>query len=406
MKKLGCFLLILLIFSPLAQSQKTITGTIENSEMDAPVEFANVFLQSNQSRGVLSNQEGKFSFRLYANELQDTLVISRLGYSTIFLPIEELEEEIVVQLKENIFSLDAITVLSKDGIVDIFKRAVNKIPSNYGSSKYFLKGFYQDYTISDGAYAELIECFINIKDKTYSNPKYKSKMWLKEMRRSDDQKNLPPRIEKFVTGRNSIYPLYELWNSTRSRRFHFFFKPASMYDKYAFYNLGEYSENGDTLLKIGYQMKQFSDRTENNGFATGEVIIRKSDSAFLKVTSGDPSAGSYKISTYHKVGNKYYPRSIEWFSQFKYNQKTRTFARKSALYFFDTTDKIAGNKGKRMNREKDLRDFNYTYKEAFWRNNEVLLNVDAPKALSSDLGRTKDLSKQFEENQRKRKKIE
>ncbi|MEM6697705.1 MAG: hypothetical protein AAF599_04875 [Bacteroidota bacterium] len=247
---------------------------------------------------------------------------------------------------------------------------------------------------------------MNVKDKAYANPKHKSVMWITEMRRSDDQRGLPPSIERFVTGKNPIYPLYEYFNSVRSRRIHNIVKVSDMYDKYAFYNLGEYAENEDTLLKIGYRMKRFLDLEKGYEFSTGKVIIRKSDLAFLRVTSGNPKAGSYKISTYHKIGNKYYPKSIEWFSRFKYNQKTRIFAQKSALYFFDMQAKIKGDKGKRINRAKDLRKLTYTYNKTFWENNEILLNVDAPKALASDLGRTKDLSKQFEANQRKRKKIE
>jgi len=72
--------LLSLLFSNNLSAQTELSGTITDENTGEPLAFVYVLLKRNQSRGVLSNDLGEFNITLTAEELQDSLVFSLLGY--------------------------------------------------------------------------------------------------------------------------------------------------------------------------------------------------------------------------------------------------------------------------------------------------------------------------------------
>jgi hypothetical protein len=390
-------------------AQRTLPGKILDSADDSPMIYVNVFLNSNPSRGTFSNADGYFFMQFLEEELTDTLVISQIGYKTVRVPVKELNfgDTMVWNMESSLTELATITVVSDEGLRGIIREAIKRIPQNYGTKKkFYSRAYFREYSISDDAYAEQIEAIVTIKDNAYSNPSRFSKIYLNEFRRSDDQRNLPPHLAKSYT--NPFYNAYERMNPVRKRQFHLFAPEANSFLKrFRFFNLGESIDNNqDTLIRIGYEMKNnySGDEKKVINFFRGEMTINKSDFAIINVRQGGDDKNVFKETIYQKKGNKYFPISIFTSYSFKYQKSTRSYYNAKLLLFFDwkTKSRFNGKKGKRLDRDENVRTMKYKYNESFWSDNPIIKEVPAPRALEADLSKQKALKDQFIDNAKRK----
>ena len=155
---------LLLIFSCLSSSlsANVINGKIIDAAKNPIVGAYVIHLQSEHHAH--TNELGQFL--LNDVEIGDTLQIMHLGYETLFYPITDLSDEIVIQLKESIFDLNEVVVgqnikkLNIISSIDIMTAPVNssqeilrKVPGLFigqhaGGGKaeqIFLRGFDIDH---------------------------------------------------------------------------------------------------------------------------------------------------------------------------------------------------------------------------------------------------------------------
>lgn len=397
------------LFAP-AFTQTLLYGILKDADTQDPIPFANIFFQSNQARGVISNQNGEFLINIYEQDRSDQLVITQLGYENYRLSLSTLSADTIsIQMKPSFHALQEITVVSDRGLRGIIREALRRIPQNYGTKKYLLEGFYREYSISDSVYAEVIEAFVNIQDGPYKKPKKKSKAFWEAMRRSDDQRNLPQRFLRST--QNRLYSLYEISNPLRRRFFHFV-KPGieGFMEGCHFSNRGELLEKGDTLIRIGFVPKWF-DRFEDDiktEFGFGELLINKSDFGIVKISRGDSKRSTYNETIYQKIGRKYFLSSLQSALAFRYDNKTRYY-RKTRLLHIYQVHPIASKvkkKGKHLSRSKQFRDIKYKYDPTIWEDSPFMVELPAQEALDADLSRVKKIEEQFRENAKNAKALE
>lgn len=395
----------------LIQAQIQVFGRLVNEQTQEPVPFANIFFESNQRRGVMSNQQGQFLITIYEQDRQDYLVISQLGYEPSRLSLRQLSGDTIhIQMKASFLALPEVTVISDRGLRGVVRKALQSIPENYGTEKYLLEGFYREYAISDSAYAEVIEAFITIQDGKYKKPNKRSKIFWTSMRRSDDQRNLPKRLQH--ADHNFLYNLYERFNPVRQRFFHFA-KPGieGMMGSCYFFNQGEFLQEGDTLISVGFIPKWF-DRFEEEfkeSVGYGELLINKSDFGMLKVSRGDGDKGIYSQAIYEKRGQKYFLTSLQNAYGFRYENKTRYYRLSRQLHIYGihpVAAQFKEKKGKRLSRVRQFRDLKYNYDPQTWEDNPFFVVLPAQETLEADLSRAKKMEEQFYQNAKNGKKIE
>ncbi len=406
-KRTSLGLIILIPFVQLI-AQVQIYGRIVDEETKEPVVYANVFFESNQGRGAISNQLGEFLINIYDQDRGDQLIISQIGYENYRLSLKELRtDSLLIQMKPSFHQLEGVTVISDRGLRGIIRQAVKNIPQNYGLKKYTLEGFFREYSISDSSYAEVMEAFVNIDDRAYKQPKQKSKIFLEALRRSDDNRNLPPRL--MGGSHNQLYHFYEYFNPVRTRRLSMFSGDVDHFlEVHQLYNRGEMVDKQDTLIKIGFMnelFSRFNNEKIKQTFGYGEILIRKSDFAILKVSRGDAEEGVFHQATYQRYKGRYYLRSLQHAYSFRYDDRSRFFFNAKQLHITKILlgSKKKKHKGKRMSRDKNLRDVRYTYHPSFWKENTLLLELPAPKALQADLSRVKNMEEQYHDNAKNKK---
>jgi len=177
MKKTTQFLLLALalVFSTSAIAQSTVTGTIMDSELNAPLPGANI-LEKGTSNGVSTDFDGKFTLNAQASSGQVT--ISYVGYGSVTLsfngntnlgtitlsPDNSLEEIVVtgtgiIDLAEGrktsvaVSTIRASEIQEKIGTQDVTMTLANTpsvyvagASSGFGDTRIAVRGFEQDNT--------------------------------------------------------------------------------------------------------------------------------------------------------------------------------------------------------------------------------------------------------------------
>ena len=112
-KNLVSFIIVFLN-SLLTFGQQTLKGKILNSTTQEPIQYANIGLKK-YNVGTISNPDGSFSLHIPANLLNDTLLISSIGFGSKVISINYLlrRKNKVIYLTEKIVTLSPVIVSSK-----------------------------------------------------------------------------------------------------------------------------------------------------------------------------------------------------------------------------------------------------------------------------------------------------
>jgi len=110
MRKLILLITILFAFSVVFAQQK-ISGLVEDDETGTPVSFASV--TSDKGNGVISDSSGKFAFIVRRQfRLNDSIVVSAVGYSSKKIAIRDLLHNNKVKLIQNDKILEHVKVFA------------------------------------------------------------------------------------------------------------------------------------------------------------------------------------------------------------------------------------------------------------------------------------------------------
>ena len=142
--------LISVLFS-FVQGQ-TLNSKIVDSATQKPIPYVTVQLQK---KGVITNEEGRFSFLLDQTISEtDSLFISCIGYASIGKPLNEFSENIIY-LSPKAIELDPVIVTNRnytaEEIIDLVK---DNLKTNYNTGlnkkRIFLRdSYFQDFSKTD-----------------------------------------------------------------------------------------------------------------------------------------------------------------------------------------------------------------------------------------------------------------
>lgn len=422
------FLLFFLFLSAILSAQdRNLQGTVIDAATGEPLSFVYVFLQSDQSYGVITNERGEYQISLREDQLTDQLTFSLMSYQPHSFPLQNLEPEQTyynVQMSTSFLELAEVVVISDIGLRAIVRETLENIPSAYGADDYLLKAYYRRYDIDNGEYAQLIDAMLTIRDKRYLPMQEKaadlrdsappidnrSKAWVDEFRLSDYTGNGQERFQSRKAKQHALLAGYHgAVNSVRRHEIHWINSIMGI-DSMEFTNRGEYLEGQDTLIRIAYSL--FPTRKKDNArtsffkaLFSGELLINLSDKAILRNTLGDLDRGYYTDVRYQKHQGKYYLKQISKDGHFRYDSLRQKHQYNYLLYVTDVvTDRKAikkYRKGNRINPELTVEDIRTPYRPAYWAKNEIIQKIPAPEALELGISRMRSLEEQFLDNARR-----
>ena len=112
------FLSYLLTFSFILSAQQIVKGKVLASGDGEPLIGAHVYLLNNWRKGATTDIEGKFSFILNDKDLQDSLIVSYVGFNERVVPVQA---EMIIKLKELEIAGETVVVTARPLIAEEFK---------------------------------------------------------------------------------------------------------------------------------------------------------------------------------------------------------------------------------------------------------------------------------------------
>lgn len=128
---------------------KQISGLVKDAFTGEPLAFASVSFQGT-THGTITNPEGEFVLLSKLN-LEDTLKISYLGYTTAKLSIDPEKRELIsVELQPVATQLASVEIIAQ-AAESIVLEAIRRIPQNYRTTPYRQQFYLRDRTWADGS---------------------------------------------------------------------------------------------------------------------------------------------------------------------------------------------------------------------------------------------------------------
>lgn len=199
------FLIIPLTLTANAQETITISGMVMNKETRVAIPWASIGIEG-QPIGTLSGDNGAFEFHFHSKYLNDTLVVSHLGFTHLRICVKDILQLTGKDflLEEEPFQLSEVVIRTKElSAKEVMKSAFKRIKDNYASQPYSAEAFYRDYKKVNGQYVSLLEAATRIYDEGYST-KNKEIVTINEIRRS---KRFINEYESFVSSWNLLQNL-------------------------------------------------------------------------------------------------------------------------------------------------------------------------------------------------------
>ena len=152
-------------------SQKELKSKIVDFGTMMPIESASIYVM-NTTIGTVSNSDGKFVLLVPNEFVNDTLVISSIGYKSFKSLVKDFDNTIDIFLEEDVASLDEIVLVAetrpKTGN-DIMLKALERLPRNMPDSSYLQKGFLRHKERNKKEFKWLIESAITVYDSAFGS---------------------------------------------------------------------------------------------------------------------------------------------------------------------------------------------------------------------------------------------
>lgn len=167
--KLSVFVLFSLV-SVVSMAQTELSSKVTDFVTYAPLENASIYIK-NTTVGTVSNSDGRFVLLVPENMVNDTLVISSIGYKSFKTAIADFDNAAEIFLEEDIADLNEIVLISDPRPTtgnEIVLKAIKKLPLTLPDQPYLQKGFLRHKERNKKEYKWLIESALTLYDSSYA----------------------------------------------------------------------------------------------------------------------------------------------------------------------------------------------------------------------------------------------
>jgi hypothetical protein len=448
-----CFLLYLSSSTwNFAQNSKQFNGKIIDQQTKAAIPFAHVGIPK-LGTGVVSNEEGYFTFYYPQSARDDTLLVSFLGYKTARISLKKYaaqtqNDTLKIALSPDVIGLQEVVISNNsDSAKAILKRALARLKKNYPTTVFQMNAFFREKVQNqdDNRFTQLLEGMIDIRDWGIKSHPDKIRVRLNEFRKSEDlaKRNFfASHWRKMVGEQNDFYDIL----IHDPVRIHLSNKiEKSTVGGITAYG-GQYRYELELIFLIPSASIRIVDITSYDGepvfnlkfnyyHTAGNIFVNCNDYGIhhiemwvsfdlgmerlpehLRARAKDNVKethfeGKYmgKINIdYRKINSKYYLSFINWLDLGDFRKSNLDPGKRTASYRTCTlmVNSIQTNKKemdkvklkKTVNRDENITQTKAQYNADFWKNYNVLLASPIEAKVIRDLSVKESLEEQFKKN--------
>lgn len=143
-----------------------ITGIITDNETGEPLPFATLGLKRS-GRGTVTNTNGEFVLRISDDILNDTLIITYLGYVRREFPLSQSAgNNFTIAMEKEFIPIPEI-IIRNQMPVEIINKSRRAIPRNYGATPSMMTAFYREGVLKKSELQTYSEAVIDIYKSPY-----------------------------------------------------------------------------------------------------------------------------------------------------------------------------------------------------------------------------------------------
>ena len=144
-----------------------LSGRILDQKKDEPIPYASISV-FNKPLGTITNTDGDFLLKLHPDNIQDTLIISCMGYAQITRPAYELLDVDIIEMKPVSIRIREIKVTSTSP-EKLLAEIRENMDQNYSSNQRLMTAFYRETVKQEDKYINVSEAVIEILKSPYVN---------------------------------------------------------------------------------------------------------------------------------------------------------------------------------------------------------------------------------------------
>jgi hypothetical protein len=144
-----------------------LSGKIIEKRRENPVSYASVSVL-HKPVGTITNNDGEFLLKLHPRYINDTLVVSSMGYARVFMPASELLDNDLIMLEPISIRIREVKVTSI-APEKLLENIRANLENNYTSYNKLMNAFYRETVRQDGEYINVSEAVIEILKAPYYN---------------------------------------------------------------------------------------------------------------------------------------------------------------------------------------------------------------------------------------------
>lgn len=332
----------------------SVSGIIIEDETRVPVPFATIGLKRS-GRGSVANINGEFILNIPFSLIDDTLVVSHLGFIRREIPVRQfVGNSFDIVLTREYISIPEIVIRNKIPQEIIFK-TLQSVPANYGTTPALLTGFYREGIRKKNEIQTYAEAILQIFKSSYTTTFYGDQIKIVKSRKIENTDVTDTLTVRLKAGLSTSLDLDIVRNG-------FEFISRENINDYSYRITDIVTVDEDVAYVIEFEQKKNIDLP----LFRGTVIINTSDNAVLnavfeinpahidKIRDSFISSPSREFSTwptsvrysvaYRKVDGRYFLSHVRGDLEFTSKQKKRLFNTQFMVFFeLAVTDVNTGN---------------------------------------------------------------
>jgi len=323
---------------PLTQKKKprfiTLNGVIMDEITGEPLSYANVGI-FNKSLGTVSNDDGEFVLKLNHRHLDDTVVVSFMGYRNRFIPVREFQDSSSIKMEKKLYTIQEVIVRTFDADM-ILQEALQRTRENYFFEPIVSTGFYRESIKRDDEYTTVSEAVVDMY-KPYNKIFQSPKIRILKSRKSTDIRSKDSITLKLKAGLEAVLFLdvihenISFFNSSGFQNYEYSVANISHFDDHNTYVI-KFKPSRKTEMPL-YSGKLYVDvntlalvsaefylNKENLDKVAASLIIKKKWDIRVR-----PQSVQYYVN-YRRLRDKYFLNQIRGDLTFKVRRKNHLFA--------------------------------------------------------------------------------
>ncbi|HCC71075.1 MAG TPA: hypothetical protein DEQ09_07995 [Bacteroidales bacterium] len=321
-----------------------LSGIITDAANGQPLPYATIGIKS-KGKGTISNYEGEFNLNLTKDFIDDTLIVSYLGfYNRNILVKHAINSYFNISLTRMYVPIPEVIIRNREAR-ELIRNAKEKIPENYGRAAAQMTAFYRESVSKRSKLLQYSEAVLELYKSPYSATIYKDQARIYKSRKINNLDQSDTLTFKLRSGLDGCLFLDGVKNT-------FDFLKAESFEDYNYrmtdiINIGDEAafviefEQKEALKDIALPEGSIYINTSNYGihgveFEINKDYIDKLDRSFIQQRAKGYSvkvrSAKYRIN-YRYINNRYYLSHVRGDLEFYARKKNRLFGSTYNIFF-------------------------------------------------------------------------